>query len=202
MEVWGQSWVSLVRVGQLPCACCPSGPGQSGPLGPTNDGRLPWSLALGRTPGSIGGHRGVARELQGQDLSGQGVAPLLQKWDPEPHPGVLFPGTKQHRSGREGGRFSARLASLCRGDQQTPTRGLDPELLGHTWYNVISRASRIARKSSVTQDVWFPMGNFHTTLVASSAQRIGSLGPWAGPRTSVGLCFLICKAGSCYQPLG
>lgn len=98
-------------VSQLPCACCPSEPGQSGPVGwggtprrgPTTNGRLPCSLALGGTLRSVGGHTGVVRELQGRDLSGPGVARLLQKWDPEPHPGAPSPGAKQHRSGRGGG---------------------------------------------------------------------------------------------------
>lgn len=98
-------------VSQLPCACCPFEPGQSGPVGwggtprrgPTSNGRLPCSLALGGTLRSVGGHTGVVRELQGRDLSGPGVARLLQKWDPEPHPGAPSPGAKQHRSGRGGG---------------------------------------------------------------------------------------------------
>lgn len=83
-------------VSQLPCACCPSEPGQSGPVGwggtprrgPTSNGRLPCSSALGGTLRSVGGHMGVVRELQGRDLSGPGVARLLQNWDPEPHPGA------------------------------------------------------------------------------------------------------------------
>lgn len=173
-------------VSQLPCACCPSEPGQSGPVGwggtprrgPTTNGRLPCSLALGGTLRSVGGHMGVVRELQGRDLSGPGVARLLQKWDPEPHPGAPSPGAKQHRSGRGGGgvgfgagcggalhaagapfpHFSARLASLCRGDHRTPAHGRGPALLGHTGYNVISRASRIARKPSALRICGSPRG--------------------------------------------
>lgn len=104
-------------VSQLPCACCPSEPGQSGPVGwggtprrgPTTNGRLPCSLALGGTLRSVGGHTGVVRELQGRDLSGPGVARLLQKWDPEPHPGARL---LARSSTGQGGEVAVSAASV------------------------------------------------------------------------------------------
>lgn len=104
-------------VSQLPCACCPSEPGQSGPVGwggtprrgPTSNGRLPCSLALGGTLRSVGGHMGVVRELHGRDLSGPGVARLLQKWDPEPHPGARL---LARSSTGQGGEVAVSAASV------------------------------------------------------------------------------------------
>lgn len=102
-----------------------------------------------------------------------------------------------HAAGAPFPHFSARLASLCRGDHRTPAHGRGPALLGHTGYNVISRASRIARKPSALRICGSPRG-ISTPCLSHLQPR--DLGPvpeplWASVFSSV-------KWGAATSPWG
>lgn len=107
---WGLSSVLglLCQISHLPSACCPSGlgqrPGWGGGReleGPPREARQQWmaspKLGPGRARGPVGGHRAGREGAPGVGhVCGKGVVPLLQKWDPQPHPGSPFPCLNLH----------------------------------------------------------------------------------------------------------